>query len=263
MRVNKMNDQSELERQREHFDKIASRYYSGRQKRNHIRFKENMWVYYFKDKAFLKSKRRVLEAMCGYAEGKTILEKYLGSKMDYTGFDYSLELINKVKKYSPEIHVIHSDITRFEASNKFDLIILLGGLHHVPGHVQAAITNLHSVMERGGYFINFEPTHNNMIYKIIRDKIYKSNSLFDEQTEDAFKLDILNKYFIDNGFQMVDQIYPGLLSYILYYNPDAFPYLNIGGVKMVDAIFNIEKWAYSTRFAKLLSFATLTLWKKI
>lgn len=258
-----MGINNDIERQRKHFDSIAEKYYSKRQSNNHIRFKEKMWKYFFKDKDYLKQKTRVLEAMCGYAEGKNILENYLGTKIDYTGFDFSKEIIKKVTKENPSVNVIYSDITRFESPDKYNLVILLGGLHHVPRHVNASIKRLRSVLDDGGYFINFEPTHNNKLFNLIRSGIYKRNALFDEKTEQAFELNDLNQYFINNDFELVDQIYPGLFSYILYYNPDAFPFLNIGGKKIVDVLFNMEKMAYTTIVGKRLSFATLSLWRKI
>jgi len=75
-------------------------------------------------------------------------------------------------------------------------------------------------------------------------------------------LDTLNKHFELNNFEIVKQIYPGLLGYILYYNPDAFPILNKGSIKLVNIIFTLEKFCYSNFVGKYFSFATMSLLRK-
>lgn len=46
------------------------------------------------------------------------------------------------------------------------------------------------------------------------------------------------------------KIYPGLLAYVLYYNPYAFPSLNKGSVKFVEFIFNCEKFLYTSAMGR-------------
>ena len=68
--------------------------------------------------------------------------------------------------------------------------------------------------------------------------------------------------FGDAGFSLVDVMYPGLLAYVLYDNPDAFPYLNIGGRRTDGAVYASERLLLRTPLARALSFATLALWQK-
>ncbi len=96
----------------------------------------------------------------------------------------------------------------------------------------------------------------------VRQRIYSRNSIFDEQTEQGFELRDLDAMFRNAGLSCVDQVYPGLLSYVLYYNPDAFPFLNFGGTTMVRATFGLDRIFWKTWLAKKLSFATITLWRK-
>lgn len=252
-----------IEKQKEHFENISERYYKSRQTKNHLLLKDLIWHFFLKNKNYLKKDGlKVLEPMCGYAEGKEILEKHLGIKVLYSGFDSSKNLVEKVKKSNPDLAVYEMDVTKFIPQEKYDLVIIIGGLHHVPFNVMGVLKNIHEALNDDGYFICLEPTHNNFIFRKIRSGIYKKNSLFDENTEQAFELKKLNKYFRKSNFKIVDQIYPGLLSYIFYYNPDAFPFLNKGSEKIVRTLFSVDKLFFRNFIGKKLSFATLTLLKK-
>lgn len=255
-----MND---VLKQKEHFENVSERYFKSRQNGNHLQFKKLLWDFFFSGKEYFKTEKiSVLEPMCGYAEGKKILEECLEINIQYDGFDYSEVLVNIVNEKNNDINISLCDITTWKATKKYDLIIVIGGLHHIPNHVSDVMQNLSNALNANGFFIAFEPTHNNFAYKKIRECIYKKNDLFDSATEQAFVLNDLNNLFIKTGFKIVDQIYPGLLSYILYYNPDAFPILNIGNEKMVKLLFNFDKIFFKNIIGKKFSFATLTLLQK-
>lgn len=252
-----------IEKQREHFENISEKYYNSRQLKSHLLLKDLMWDYFLKDKDCLKKNNlRALEPMCGYGEGKDILEKHLGTKILYSGFDYSKNLVEKIKKSNPLADVVEMDITKFNPTEKYDLIIIIGGLHHVPFHVNSVLSKLYEALEKNGHFIYFEPTHNNWLFRKIRERIYKKNAFFDNDTERAFELKKINQVFLRHDFKIIDQIYPGLLSYIFYYNPDAFPFLNKGGNGLVKALFNFDKLFFRNFIGKKLSFATMTLLQK-
>lgn len=256
---------SKVEQQREHFEKISEQYFSARKAPNHLRIKRYIWEYFFSRINLNAETYSVLEPMCGYAEGKYILEQYGHLNIQYTGFDYSRTLIDLVRKEQPELSISWQDVTALDESEfreRFDLIILIGGLHHVYEKVNLVMEKLVGTLKPGGYFINFEPTQNFFLFKLVRDRIYNKNQLFDEETEQAFNLDELNEIYTRNHLEIVEQIYPGLLSYILYYNPDAFPWLNRGGEPAVKAAFSIDKLFMKNWIGKKFSFATLTLLRK-
>jgi SAM-dependent methyltransferase len=252
-----------VEKQRKHFESISETYYHSRQEKNHLLLKELMWAFFFRDKQYLKKEGlSVLEPMCGYAQGKDLLETFLQPDLLYEGFDYSATLVDIVRQRTPAITISCGDVTTFRSPRTFDLIILLGGLHHVYVHAGAVVGKLHQALNAAGYFISLEPTHDNILFRNIRERIYRKNPLFDDDTERAFELDELNSVFQANGFFLVDQIYPGLLSYVLYYNPDAFPKLNLGGSPVVKALFQLDSLFFRNYIGKKLSFATLSLWRK-
>lgn len=256
-----MEKYDDIAKQREHFEKISREYFNARQGQNHLRLKDLIWDFALKDITF-PSQPTILEPMCGYSEGKKILSNFTETG-HYEAFDYSLPLVEKAKETYPNALIWHADITKVHLKENFyDIIILIGGLHHVPNFLDVSLTKIYSSLKQNGIFINLEPTQNFFVFKKVREIIYKRNPLFDEQTERAFDLVELNKAYQNSEFHTLKQFYPGLLSYILFYNPDAFPILNVGKPSLVDKIFNLEKLFFSNTIGKTFSFATLSILKK-
>jgi len=72
----------------------------------------------------------------------------------------------------------------------------------------------------------------------------------------------LSAFFTDAGLAPKDLCFPGLSAYVLYYNPDAFPKLNLGGKKLVKTLFNLDRLFLRNTIGRVFSFATLSLWQK-
>jgi len=254
---------NDIERQRKHFNAIAERYRQARSHPNHLRLKDLIWASTL-DAAPTPRARplKVLEPMCGYAEGYDIVAKYLSDDISYSGFDYSSTVTDYLQAQHPDRDILCADATRFESDDVWDVIILIGGLHHVPAYAADVVDRLAKCLAPGGIFINLEPTSGNPLFRWVRERIYQSNTLFDEETERAFEVSELAALFSANGLEPVDQLYPGLLAYVLYYNPDAFPHLNVGTPSLVSFLVNLEKWSWRTALARWFSFATLSLWQK-
>ena len=254
-----------VEQQREHFNSISEKYFAARKHPNHLQLKALIWKAFLDRNASIGNEiKRVLEPMCGMAEGYDIISKYLTPDFEYTGFDYSENMVEFAREVRPGLKIEWNDVTTYNAgSDLFDLIILIGGLHHVYSRTQTVIENLSRSLRTGGYFLNFEPTHDNFLARRVRQKVYQTNDLFDSDTEQGFEYWDLHSHFRKAGFEKVDEVYPGLLAYVLYYNPDAFPGLNIGGKKAVNSLFSLDKLFWANKIGRKLSFATITLWKKV
>jgi len=253
-----------VEQQRKHFNEISEKYFQARKHPNHLLLKNLIWEKFLKrNKSIATEVRRVLEPMCGMAEGYEILSKYLIPNFDYHGFDYSENMIEIARQRKPALKIEWNNVTAYQSTGDlFDFIILIGGLHHVYSRTQDVLHNLGKSLRRGGYFLSFEPTHNNWLTRRIRQRIYKSNDLFDAGTEHGFEYHDLDRYFKLAGYEKVDQVYPGLLAYVLYYNPDAFPVLNVGGKFLVKSLFAIDRLFWDNWLGRKLSFATMSLWMR-
>ena len=253
-----------IEQQRKHFNTISAKYTQARKDPNHLLLKDLIWNKFLKRNSNLTTEIKwVLEPMCGIGEGHEIISKHLTSKFDYQGFDYSEDMVRIAQSQKPALEIKCKDVTTYQSTTKlFDLIILLSGLHHVYPHTQYILENLRKSLRAGGYFLSFEPTHDNWLTKRIRQRIYNSNNLFDADSEQGFGYKELNQYFKNAGYEKVDAVYPGLLAYILFFNPDAFPLLNIGRQFWVRGIFAIDRLFWTNVIGRKLSFATISLWKR-
>jgi SAM-dependent methyltransferase len=249
----------------EHFDSIAERYYTARRDANHILLKDLLWRHVLRRAPFWSAERPidVLEPMCGYADGRRILERHLDCALRYTGFDYSSAVVDRLRALHPGLDVRRADVTTFEpAPRAYDLIMLLGGLHHVPDAARGVVARLARGLRPNGILINFEPTFGNPLTRRVREQIYARNSLFDARTERSFAVDELCRMFEVAGLEPVDILFPGLISYVLYYNPDAFPRLNVGGSRLVRLTFAFDRLLMRSLLGRWLSFATLSVWRK-
>jgi SAM-dependent methyltransferase len=252
-----------LEQQREHFNSIAEKYFAARTHPNHLLLKHLIWKNFFQRHTTLqKGLTSVIEPMCGMAEGYEILKQNTNSEFSYLGFDYSETMVEIARRDKPHLRVEWGDVTSFTSPiPPVDLIILIGGLHHVFSRTKDVIENLSKALKPGGYFLNFEPTHNNWLARRTRQNIYKTNDLFDNDTEQGFERTDLMAHFKTAGYELVDEVSPGLAAYVMYYNPDAFPALNIGGPALVKMLFAIDRLFWANWVGKKMSFATISLWR--
>lgn len=252
-----------IEKQRKHFNSVAKKYLEGKKNKNFLTLQSLIWkeVYPLLPKEIKEKEINVLEPMCGYTEGLNILNSF-NLDIKYSGFDYSEEIVDFLNKTSPKLKVFHGDVTQIDINEKYDLIILIGGLHHVPNFASDVVKNLAQRLNPAGVFINLEPTHGNKLSKYIRNYVYRNNEIFDYDTERDFSVEEVSSFFESAGLANIATIYPGLLAYVLYYNPYAFPKLNLGTEKTVESVFNLERSFYKGWIGKTFSFCTLSIWRK-
>lgn len=258
------NDAELVARQQAHFDSVAADYVKGRQERNHVVVKELIWREGLKGvSANLPARLKVLEPMCGVCEGRDLVRAGLGGDFDYAGFDYSGEIVAAAKAQGAGVNVWQADATTVDLPPEtYDVAVILGGLHHVPHAADIVMKKIGATLKRGGYFINFEPTDGNPLFRLARQVIYRRNRIFDAETERAFSLGELKAMMQGAGLEPVRLIHAGLAAYTLYYNPYAFPLLNIGSEKTVRAVFAIDRLFMTNPVGAFFSFATFSVWRK-
>lgn len=256
-----MSDQSA--RQQAHFDGIAKKYIEARKDGRHLLLKDMIWAEFFRTaKMQVGQSPRVLEAMCGIGEGRFLIEKHLHVTPDWKGYDYSPNMVEAAQQIHGVDRAFQADATTYIPDQEYDIIIIIGGLHHVHWKAKEVVANLSKALAPGGYFIAFEPTHANPVYKAVRDRIYSKSDFFDEETERAFHVNELWSFFQQAGLAHQKDLNFGLSAYTLFYNPDAFPALNRGPVSVVKGLWGIDKLFAHNAVGRFFSFATLTLWRK-
>ena len=256
---------NKIEKQKKHFDSISEIY--DKQRNNNVTksYRFLLWKYFFIDlnKRLPSNNIEILDLMCGSGEFIEIFQKHCNLEFNYTGIDISKNMITLAKKKYQKHKFVCDDVSKLNLNDKkFDLIVLIGGLHHVYDQVDNILSQINKHMNKESIFINIEPTSDFILTEKIRDYIYKRNEIFDYETEKGFKLNELNKSYNLNNLDIVNQDYFGCLCYVLYYNPDAFPYLNKFGKYLLKPLFKLEKFFFKSFIFKKISFATFSILKR-
>ena len=256
---------NKIEKQKKHFNSISEIYNKHRNNITTRSYLYLLWNYFFIDlnKRLSNSKVEILDLMCGNGAFIEIFKKNCKLEFDYTGIDISKNMIALAKKKYKKHKFVCRDVSALNLNNKkFDLVVIIGGLHHVYDQVDNILSLVKKHMHKDSIFINIEPTSNFILTEKIRDYIYKKNDIFDYETEKGFKMNELNKLYNLKGLNVVNQDFFGCLCYVLYYNPDAFPYLNKFGKYLLRPLFKFEKFFFKSFFFKKISFATFSILKR-
>lgn len=200
-------------RQARLFDEISSQYtehYSDEHAQRYRRefFNEPMF------RGIELDGRRVLEAMCG--SGQTtefLLER--GARV--TGLDLSSAMVEGFRaRFGDRADAVHRSIleTGFE-DQTFDVVVVVGGLHHVHPNVERAIDEIHRVLVPGGWFCFVEP-HAGSLPDLVRALWYRFDRYF-EDNEASIDLEGLASRY-SSCFEVTPPLYLGNIGYLLVYN---------------------------------------------
>ncbi len=131
--------------------------------------------------------KKILEVGCG--AGFTV--DYLKGKfLNYTGIDYSENLINYAIKHNNDEKANYKclNINEFKTEIKFDVILMIGVLHHMP-EPEKVIKSLEKILAPSGTIIVNEPQAGNPIIGFLRkirkkiDNNYSSDQIEFSETE--------------------------------------------------------------------------------
>lgn len=109
---------------------------------------------------------RVLEVGCGAGFSVKYLDKPYNS---YVGVDYSQGLIDYAKKYngSSKAEFICANIKEYRPEEKFDVIFMIGVLHHFDD-MQGILSYIVSFLKPGGVLVANEPQSSNFFIQGLR-----------------------------------------------------------------------------------------------
>ena len=163
------------------------------------------------------SARCVLDAMCGSGETtRYLLER--GARV--TGVDISQKEIRQFTTAFPgcDAHCASILSTGLE-SERFDCVVVVGGLHHLHPRLREAVDEIHRVLKVGGYFCFAEP-HKDSLPDQARRLWYRHDSLFAEN-EASLDIGSLKTQF-SAKFDFTRENYKGNLAYLFVLNSLVF-----------------------------------------
>lgn len=161
--------------------------------------------------------KQVLEAMCG--GGQTT--NYLMEKgASVTGLDISPRQTANFSTRHPEARVLCGSILKSGISDaSFDVVSVVGGIHHMPPHVDESIEEIHRILKPGGHFCFMEP-HSEAVVDRVRRAWYKRDPLF-AKNEEAINMSELRRTFADR-FNFKHEYFLGNVGYLFVLNSMVF-----------------------------------------
>ncbi len=204
------------EAQRAHYDRIIAGYEAHYGDPTSQRYRRT-FIYEPLMKGIDLEGRDVLEAMCGSGQATAwLLER--GARV--TGLDISDAAIEKFRARFPQCAAVRASILESGLpAERFDGVVVIGGLHHVHPAVGAAVSEIHRMLRPGGWLAFGEP-HAGSIADLGRRWWYRHDPLF-EEGEAAIDLEAL-KAENAGRFDFELERYVGSAAYLLVYNSMVF-----------------------------------------
>src|ERR1700682_2709633 len=162
--------------QQDHYDQIADQYEAHYSDACSLQYRRE-FIYEPMFEGLDLSGMKVLDAMCG--SGQTT-EYLLSRGAVVTGLDLSNEVINSFKSRWTNCDAIQRSLLDSGLpSESFDCVVIVGGLHHLPPTVSAALREISRVLKPGGYLCFMEP-HSGSLPDVIRRIWYKHDRFFSD-----------------------------------------------------------------------------------
>lgn len=245
-----MSAESSVEKQRQRYDKEAEEHHLHYQDEWTQRYRDEFYRSNFAD-INLEGKQ-VLDAMCASGIETGYL---LGRGASVVGLDISPENARLFEeRWSSECKVESIHQTSF-ADAQFDVVYIMGGLHHVLPLLDEVIAEVHRILKPGGYFFFIEPNKDTWVNRI-RDFWYKRSSRFaDEEQAISYNESLLP--LLGDRFAEIKLTRGGNVAYLLVAQS-----LILGvpaSVKSVIAstLFKVERFLAKRNIGPTLFFAAI------
>ncbi|MBN1197324.1 MAG: methyltransferase domain-containing protein [Candidatus Aminicenantes bacterium] len=158
-------DQRKAASDREHFDRIAEEYERkdlspGAARARRLRLIQTL------RKIPMPSPPHLLEVGCGAGYASAYLR---GRYASYTGVDHSGKLIDiaRARHQGAGVQFVHADLMRFDTQESFDLVLMIGVLHHLED-IPAAVRKIRVLLKPGGCIAVNEPQPANPLISLLR-----------------------------------------------------------------------------------------------
>lgn len=154
-------------------------------------------------------KQKFLEVGCGAG----FAAKYLdGLYAEYLGIDYSSELISLAENFNSDKNVrfIALDIDEFETIELFDVVFMIGLLHHLVDPV-SSLARITRFVSPGGWIVANEPQSGNPAITVARKIRKLIDPAYSADQKEFSRKEIL-KIFEQSGLEQISIFPQGIFS---------------------------------------------------
>jgi len=151
----------------------------------------------------------ILEVGCGTG----FSAEYLSGRYNrYLGIDYSQELIKYANKYNrrDDVEFYATDIKELKTSDQFDLVLMIGVLHHVPS-IPVFMASALKFLKPLGWVVANEPNQENPAVRVLRMIRKKVDSHY-SPSQISFNRSQLIEIFEGSGLAMIKTRPQGIFS---------------------------------------------------
>ena len=165
---------------------------------------------------------RALDLMCGEGIFLPVLEQLYD---EVIGMDLSMEMLRLVET-ERRFRIFAGDALRTPfVPASFDVIVVRGGLHHLPDRLSEVFSEVRRILRPGGRLVFLEPCDDNWMIRVFRRFVYRTSAHFDEDEERGLTTQELRGHLEKNGFRLLRVERSGFLGYALLLNTDMNSFL--------------------------------------
>ena len=199
-----------------HFDQILDEYRSAYHSRGSNHYKHKL--IYSKIVPLIREKWpngcQILEVACGSGENSFQLRELLGDNYKFSGTDISGESVAAFNQImgSQSAQVKNFMDAEDSWSSQFEVVLIIGGLHHMVDGLDTVFKNINSATKPRGILLFVEP--NARFLDVVRRWWYRRDGFFEEDHESALDERFLfSKYGV--GWNQVHVSYFGFVGFFV------------------------------------------------
>lgn len=204
--------------QQEHYDYMGSAYLAN------LSYPHTQEYMSYLDRVLLDAIRDVpigtlAEICCGRGEAVQVLGQRFRRAV---GVDISLSMLEAaVRKHdSGRLFFVQGDATMLPlASDAFDSVAMLGGIHHVNDRAQL-FAEVARILKPGGHFFWREPVSDFVLWRLLRAIVYRASPLLDANTERPLRYRETAPILAHCGLNLTDWKTYGFLGFCIFMNSD-------------------------------------------
>ncbi|MBC8422519.1 methyltransferase domain-containing protein, partial [bacterium] len=159
------------------------------------------------------------EICCGRGEAFSLLKDRVSLGV---GVDISLNMLHAARRAcrEPMLLFVQGDATQLPlASESFDTVLFIGGIHHVNARTQL-YTEVARILRPGGRALWQEPVDDFLPWRLLRRAVYQASSFLDAETEHPLRRVQTEAQLRQAGLTLQSWQTYGFLGYCLLMNSD-------------------------------------------